>query len=198
MNTIEYKEENQPWAARPSSGCELSRHSAKTVWATESRGTVQCKMPSGNIVEICAAGDSCAAPKGTWREIEARLDPEWRSVFNREASFSALGQISTLCATPGISAREEAQPSRFSSELPGACVCLPAVVPGTKVDINNVVERKKERRKGAEGSKTGADGVRQEGEKGMREKGRNKHGQVVKNQKKSEELSGLQLWPEDC
>lgn len=118
MNTVEYKEENQPWAARPSSGCELSRHSAKTVWATESRGTVQCKMPSGNVVEIRAAGHGCAAPKGTWREIEARLDPEWRG---SEASFSALGQISALW-TAGISAREEAQPSRFSSELPGACV----------------------------------------------------------------------------
>lgn len=31
--------------------------------------------------------------------------------------------------------------------------------------------------------------MRQEGEKGMREKARNKPGQVIKNQKRSEELS---------
>lgn len=166
MNTVEYKEENQPWAARCSSGCELSRHSAKTVWATESRGTVRCKMSSGNVVEIHGAGDGCVAPKGTWREIEASLDPEWRSVFNRGASFSDLGQISAVCDFSMLwgrfqlfgllvfqqGRRPNPPGSPQSSQEP---VCLPAVVPGTKAEINNVVERKKRGGKGEEGRKTG-------------------------------------------
>lgn len=130
-------------------------------------------------------------PKGTWRETEARLDPEGRSVFNIGASFPALGQISAVCDFSLLWGRF----LLFATDIPGSPqssqepVCLPAVVPGTKVDINNVVERKKERREGGRRKEDGAEGARQEGAKGVREKGRNKPGQVIKNQKKSEELS---------
>lgn len=54
------------------------------------------------------------------------------------------------------------------------------------------LKERKKGGKGSEGRKTGAEGVRPEGEKGVRGKGRNKPGQVIKNQKKSEKLSRLE------
>lgn len=67
------------------------------------------------------------------------------------------------------------------------------------------LKEKKRGGKGAEGRKTGAEGVRQEGEKGMREKGKE---QTRPGNQKPEEVrgaftaqgiqGGLQLWPEDC
>lgn len=130
-------------------------------------------------------------PKGTWRETEARLDPEGRSVFNRGASFSALGQSSAVCDFSLLWGRFQL----FATDIPASpqssqslCVCLLSYQEQKWILILWLKEKKRGG-KGTEGRKTGAEGARQEGAKGVREKGRNKPGQVIKNQKKSEELS---------